>query len=139
MEPGVAEYAILATTLGAAVVGLFVGFSGSLAFLAGSLAASVTARLGWAMSAELLPNAWSRGVAVAVASILMFGIVRWIVKKMVHGLVAQPGDAIFGALVAGVVGFCLSAGVLMLLAAFGFMDAASMPPILSGLLSHVGG
>ena len=39
MEPGVAEYAILATTLGAAVVGLFVGFSGSLAFLAGSLAA----------------------------------------------------------------------------------------------------
>ena len=136
---GVAEYAILAVTLGAAVAGLFIGFSGSLAFLAGSLAATATARFGWVMASDLLPSAWSRGISVAVASILAFGIVRWIVRKMVYDLVAQPGDAIFGAIVAGAVGFCISAGSVMALAAFGFIDESSIPPLLSGFLSHVGG
>lgn len=139
MALGVAEYAILAATLGAAVVGLFIGFSGSLAFLAGSLAAGAVARFGWTMSVDLLPDVWVRGIAVAVASLLAFGIVRWIVKKTVHGFVAQPGDAIFGALVAGAVGFCFSAGGILLLATLGILDDASVPAILSGLLHHVGG
>ena len=134
-----AEYVIFAATLGAAVVGLFVGFSGSLAFLAGSLAASATARFGWAMAAEHIPNVWARGVAMSVAALLAFGIIRWIVKKMVHGLVAQPGDAIFGAIVAGAVGFCFSAGGIMLLAAFGLIDQSSVPQLLLELLPHVGG
>ena len=139
MTPGVAEYAILAATLGAAVIGLFIGFSGSLAFLAGSLAAGAVARFGWTMAVDVIPNAWTRGIAVTVAALLAFGIARWIVKKMVHGFVAQPGDAIFGALVAGAVGFCLSAGGILLLAAFGLIDNASVPAILSELLQHVGG
>lgn len=139
MELGVAEYVILAATLGAAVAGLFVGFSGSLAFLAGSLAASATARFGWTMAAEHIPNVWARGVAISVAALLAFGIIRWIVKKMVHGLVAQPGDAIFGALVAGAVGFFFSAGGIMLLASFGLIDESSVPQLLSELLPHVGG
>lgn len=138
MEAGPVEYAILAATLAAAVLGLFIGFSGSLAFLAGSVAASVTARLGWVASLGFLPNAWSRGVAVAAASILSFGIVRWIVRKMVHGLVAQPGDAIFGAIAAGAVGFCLSSGAVVVLATFGFMDESAVPPFISGLLANVG-
>ena len=139
MALGVAEYAILAATLGAAVIGLFIGFSGSLAFLAGSLAAGAVARFGWTMAAAYLPNAWTRGIAVVVAALVAFGIVRWIVKKTVHGFVAQPGDAIFGALVAGAVGFCFSAGGILLLAAFGFIEDSSVPAILSELLHHVGG
>ena len=134
-----AEYVILAATLGAAVIGLFIGFSGSLAFLFASLAASATAHFGWTMAAESLPDVWTRGAAVAVAALLAFGIVRWIVKKTVHGVMAQPGDAIFGALVAGAVGFCFSAGGILLLATLGFIDETSVPAILSGLISHVGG
>ena len=139
MALGVAEYAILAATLGAAVIGLFIGFSGSLAFLAGSLAAGAVARFGWTMAIDLLPNVWTRGIAVAVAALVAFGIVRWVVRKIVHGFVAQPGDAIFGALVAGAIGFCFSAGGILLLAAIGLIDEASVPSILSGLLHHVGG
>lgn len=139
MAMGVAEYAILAVTLSAAVVGLFIGFSGSLAFLAGSLAAAATARFGWMLSAGWLPDAWVRGIAVAVASILAFGIVRWIVRKSVHGLVAQPGDAIFGAIAAGAVGFCISSGCIMLLAAFGLIDESFVPSFLSEVLANVGG
>ena len=139
MSPGVAEYVILAATLGAAVIGLFIGFSGSLAFLAGSLAAGTVARFGWTMAVAVIPNVWARGIAVTVAALLAFGIVRWIVKKTVYGFVAQPGDAIFGALVAGAVGFCISAGSILILAAFGLIDNASVPAILSELLQHVGG
>lgn len=139
MEVGPAEYAILGTTLGAAVLGLFIGFSGSLAFLAGSIAATATARFGWIAAASHLPSAWMRGTAVAVASILAFGIVRWIVRKMVHGLVAQPGDAIFGAIVSGAVGFGISSGGLVALAMFGFIDKSSVPSFISELLANVGG
>lgn len=139
MALGVAEYVILAATLGAAVIGLFIGFSGSLAFLAGSIAATAVARFGWTMAIDVLPNAWTRGIAVAVAALVAFGIVRWVVRKIVHGFVAQPGDAIFGALVAGAIGFCFSAGGILLLAAIGLIDEASVPSILSGLLHHAGG
>ena len=139
MALGVAEYVILAATLGAAVIGLFIGFSGSLAFLAGSIAAAAVARFGWTMAIDVLPNAWTRGIAVAVAALVAFGIVRWVVRKIVHGFVAQPGDAIFSALVAGAIGFCFSAGGILLLAAIGLIDEASVPSILSGLLHHAGG
>lgn len=139
MTPGVAEYAILVATLGAAVIGLFIGFSGSLAFLAGSLAAGAVARFGWMMAADYIPSVWTRGIAITVAALVAFGIARWIVKKTVHGFVAQPGDAIFGALVAGAVGFCFSAGGILLLAAFGIIDDSSVPAILTELLHHVGG
>ena len=139
MALGVAEYAILAASLGAAVIGLFIGFSGSLAFLAATISAVATVYFGWTLSIDLLPNVLVRGSAVSTASLFVFGIVRWIVKKMVHGLMAQPGDAIFGAIAAGAVGLCLSSGGIMLLVAFGFMDESFAPPLLLELLSHVGG
>ena len=45
-----------------------------------------------------------------MVTLLAFGIVRLIVKKLVNGLLAQPSDAIFGFLVGAAL------GVLMLVA-----------------------
>ena len=45
-----------------------------------------------------------------VATLLAFGLVRLIVKKLVNGLLAQPTDALFGMLIGA------GLGVLLLIA-----------------------
>ena len=52
---------------------------------------------------------------LVVIGLVAFGIVRMIIRKIVHGMLAQPADAIFGALVAAVSGFALAVGAVFLL------------------------
>ena len=47
---------------------------------------------------------WQRAGGVLVATLLAFGIVRMIVKKLVNGLLAQPSDAILGFLIGAALG-----------------------------------
>lgn len=115
MELTGADYAALAVTLGGAVVGLFIGFSGALAFLCGTAAAAAAGTFAFPMLASEIANVWVRGAAVGLGGLIVFGLVRFLVKKLVHGLVAQPGDAIFGALVAAVSSFSLVMSVLWLM------------------------
>ena len=109
LELQTADYVLCGLTIVAAVTGLFRGFSGTLAFALASAAASLVGSFGWAYSATLTDVAWQRGAGVLVASLLAFGIVRLVVKKLVNGLLAQPSDAILGALV----GAALGAAVLV--------------------------
>ena len=81
-----------------AVLGLFRGLSGTLGFVLGVIAAAFAGSFGWAYSTSFTEVAWQRAAGVLVASLLAFGLVRLIVKKMVNGLLAQPSDAIFGVL-----------------------------------------
>ena len=104
-----ADYILCGATIVAAVTGLFRGFSGTIAFALASAAAAVTGSLGWTRSAELTDVLWQRGAGVLVVSLLVFGIVRLVVKKLVNGLLAQPSDAILGA----VLGTALGAAVLL--------------------------
>lgn len=113
LEP--ADYVVLSTTVITAVFGLFIGFSGTLAFFAGALLAVACGFFAWDPSADLIANSWLRALAVGVASLLVFGLVRFVVKKSVHGFVAQPGDAILGALVSALTGATVSLGVVGLL------------------------
>ena len=100
MEPLPADYALGGIALAMAVLGLFCGFSGALAFLLATPAAALAAGFCWPYSAEISNVAWMRAAGVLVVSLLVFGIVRIVVKKLVNGLLAQPADAIFG-LIAG--------------------------------------
>ena len=95
----VADYVLCAATLVAAVTGLFRGFSGTLAFALATAAASFAGTFGWSYSATRTDVAWQRGAGVLVATLLTFGIVRLVVKKLVNGLLSQPSDAILGGLV----------------------------------------
>lgn len=93
-----ADYVICALALAAAVLGLFRGFSGTLAFLAAVAAGGIVSFLCWKYSSGFLEHDWMRGAVTLVSSLVAFGIVRVLVKKTVNGLLAQPSDAVFGAL-----------------------------------------
>ena len=120
MELSVIDYALAAVSVGCAVAGLFMGFSGALGMLSGGVAAVLAGKLAWSLSAGFVSGDWMRVIAVLVSAILAFGIVRMVVKKVAHGLVAQPADALLGAVVASIVGFCLSAGGVWLFCRLGF-------------------
>ena len=100
-----ADWAILAFIGLLAIGGLFRGFSGSVAFLLAMAAAFICGVIAWNLSADYLSQDWQRGAATFVVALLLFGIVRVIVKKIVNVLLAQPADALLG-FVAG-----LAAGV----------------------------
>lgn len=93
-----ADYALCGFTLVMAVLGLFRGLSGTLGFASATVAAAFVASFGWAYSETLTPVAWQRAAGVLVATLLAFGLVRLVVKKLVNGLLAQPSDAVFGLL-----------------------------------------
>lgn len=99
-----ADYVLCGLATVMAVLGLFRGFSGTLGFVLAALAATLTATFGWTLSASFTEVTWQRAGAVLVATLLAFGLVRMIVKKLVNGLLAQPSDAIFGFLIGAALG-----------------------------------
>ena len=111
-----ADYALCGITVVMAVLGLFRGFSGTLAFVLAAIAAAFAGSFGWAYSASLTDVLWQRGAGVLVVTLLAFGIVRLIVKKLVNGLLAQPSDAILGFLTGAALG-------VLILAAWAFSGA----------------
>ena len=104
-----ADYVLCGITVVMAVLGLFRGFSGTLGFVLGAVAAVFAASFGWVYSESLTDVAWQRGVGVLVVTLLVFGIVRLIVKKLVNGLLAQPSDALFGFLTGAALGVLMLA------------------------------
>lgn len=120
-----ADIVILAGTAVFALFGLFWGFSGALAFLAGSVMGALGGRLAWTAAMEYGQTGWSRALVALVAAILVFGIVRWAVKKIVGGLLRQPADAVFGFLVSGVTGLFLALAAVYAVNLTGFFDVQS--------------
>ena len=104
-----ADYALCGLTVVMAVLGLFRGFSGTLAFVLAVLAAAFAGSFGWTYSASVTAVAWRRAAGTLVAALLVFGLVRLIVKRLVNGLLAQPSDALFGFLIGAALGVLLLA------------------------------
>ena len=102
-----ADYVLCGLAIAAAVTGLFRGFSGTLAFALASAAAVASGAFGWGQSAAITDALWARAGGVLIVSLLVFGIVRLIVKKLVNGLLSQPADALFGTLAGAAI--CLAA------------------------------
>ena len=105
-----ADYVIAGLAVVSAVLGLFRGFSGTLAFCLATAAAGVVGSVGWRVSEPWFEQLWARGLAVLVALLLAFGIVRVLVRRFVNGLLAQPADAIFGFLTGFIIVALLLAG-----------------------------
>lgn len=103
-----ADYVLCGIAIVFAVTGLFRGFSGTLAFVLAVVSASGVGAFGWSYSAEYILAVWMRAAATLVASLLAFGLVRAIIKKVVNGLLAQPSDALFGMLVGALFGVLLT-------------------------------
>ena len=125
-----ADYVILGATAVAAVFGLIGGFSGALAFLAGTVGAAVAGRLAWFASLDWFDAAWARALSALAMALVAFGLARKVVRLVVHNILAQPGDAIFGFLVAAASGFALA-----LTAAY-LLDLSGVWPVQSVLLKQ---
>jgi len=138
MSLAAADYIILGATLAAAIFGLFGGFSGALAFLAGVGAASAAVRLGWDPLAARISVNWLLVLAALAVALVAFGIARLIVKKTVNKLLAQPADAIFGMLVAAAAGFALALGAVYIATRVGGEEMNIESRILSEVLSIAG-
>lgn len=102
-----ADYALCGLTIVTSVLGLFRGFSGMLAFLLATAAAVFAAMFGWTYSASFTPVAWMRAAGTLLGTLLVFGLVRLCVKKLVNGLLAQPSDALFGLAIGAAIGVVL--------------------------------
>ena len=94
-----ADYILIALTSTMAIMGLFRGLSGVLAFISAIVVSGAAGTFGWGFSARYLDEVWARGVVILIASLLAFGIVRAIVKKLVNNILSQPSDSIFGFLI----------------------------------------
>lgn len=106
----VADWLLAGIAVVMAVLGLFRGLSGTLAFMLAALAAVLAGNFGWLYSADFTEVVWQRAAGTLVAVLLVFGLVRLIVKKIVNGLLAQPSDAILGFLVGALFGVVLVFG-----------------------------
>lgn len=105
-----ADYGVACLTLVLAVTGLFRGFSGTLAFLLATAIAVLAAGFGWSWSGTVSDVVWLRAAGVLVAALLVFGLVRLVVTKLVKGLLAQPADAVFGLLTGALAGAAIVVG-----------------------------
>ena len=121
-----ADYVILSVSAIAGILGLFIGFSGTMAFLAATVVSALAGKVAWAMSAGYLETNWTRGLATVIATLLFFGLVRWVVRRIVNGLLKQPADSIFGFLIAAITGIVLSTIVVHLINFFQIAEIQSV-------------
>ncbi len=129
MDLTVMDYAILVATASGFVIGIFIGVSGALAFLAGVVTAAIAGTFAWGPLAQAIDSRVLAVLALVVGALLVFGLVRFLVKKFVHGLVAQPGDAIFGSLLAALAALLVSGALVGALGAL-FPEAETLRSVL---------
>lgn len=93
------DFVLLGIAAVMTLTGLLRGFSGTLAFVLASLAAAAVGTYAWTQLHAMSLQTWMQILAVILIGILVFGLVRLLVKKIVNGLLAQPADAVFGMIV----------------------------------------
>lgn len=125
MALGVVDYVIVAAAVLAGCFGLVNGFSGALAFLSGAMAAVLAGRLAKGYFLSCFEARWLGFLALFVVALLAFGLVRAGVRRIVHGLLAQPADALLGAAVAALTGGGGALAVVFFVRHFGLATVES--------------
>ena len=131
MELLPADYILLGFAFLAMIAGGVCGLSGMVAF-ASALGLSVfSAFMLWPFALERFNSHWAAALAVFVAAILVYAIVRVILKKTVNFMMSQPSDSILGMLV----GLVLALGIVYAWARIGFF--AEHSSIVTGVAAYV--
>jgi len=126
-----ADYVLGAFVAFLGILGIFRGFSGAFALLVASAASFAFAMWLWPLGAGWTGNLWLRGFAVSCATLVLFGTIRVVVKKAVHGLLDQPLDAIAGCITG------LVCGCLVVLAVSAVPESRSWSLVARGLGYYV--
>ena len=95
-----ADYGFMALAIILVVMGLFRGASGFFAFVSALAGAAAAAMCLWPYTASFSQELWVRSAIELVSVLLVYGVLRMIIKKVVNGLLSQPSDSIFGVLIA---------------------------------------
>lgn len=110
MELLPADYVVGGLVVVMAVLGLFRGASGTLAFFVACVCAALTVSLCWPLSESVTPVTWMRVAGTLLVTLIAFGVVRMLVKRFVNGLLAQPTDAILGFVMGAIMGALVLVG-----------------------------
>ncbi len=78
------------------ILGLFRGASGIFSFVAATIISIAAGIIVWPYALSLSDQTSVRYLIVIVGSLVAFGFIRVVVKKVVNGLLSQPADSIFG-------------------------------------------
>ena len=96
---GAVDYVLLTFSCLLVILGLFRGASGFFALVSATIISIAVGMLVWPYAVSLNDQTSVRYLIVIVGSLLAFGLVRVVVKKIVNGLLSQPADSIFGFLI----------------------------------------
>ena len=93
---GVLDYTLLTISCLLVILGLFRGASGIFSFVAATIISIAAGIIVWPYALSLSDQTSVRYLVVIVGSLVAFGFIRVVVKKVVNGLLSQPADSIFG-------------------------------------------
>lgn len=113
MELLPADYILLGAAVVLAGMGLFRGFSGVFAFVVGFAVAGAADFIGWSTFLAGFESVWTRALAAVVLYVVVFGLVRYLVKLAVGRVLSQPSDAVFGCVLGLLCGILLVWAVSM--------------------------
>ncbi|MCR5413945.1 MAG: CvpA family protein [Kiritimatiellae bacterium] len=116
-----------------AILGLIRGFSGIFAFLCGTATGAAAVVWAWPTLLGGFDQVWVKALLATAAFIVIFGIVRMVVKAIAAKLLDTPADRLFG------VCFGLLCGALLLWAASMNPEVRERSRIAREVHVHVGG
>jgi uncharacterized membrane protein required for colicin V production len=102
------DWLFIAIALIFSITGAFRGLSGTIAFVAAFSVSLASYYYFWPLSSEYFDSVPVRILVVMAVLLIVFGIVRLILKKTINVLISQPSDSIFGFLT----GFALAFAIL---------------------------
>lgn len=81
------------------ILGLFRGASGFFSFVSATIISVASGIIFWPCIVDMIEQVSVRYLVLIVGLLLIFGLIRVVVKKVVNGLLSQPADSFFGLLI----------------------------------------
>lgn len=103
----IADYVLLALSCFFVILGVFRGVSGFFSLVSGSIVSFASSVFLWPVICGRFASPWVRVALVILAALVVFGLVRVVVGRVVSRLLSQPADSIFGLVLGAALGALL--------------------------------
>lgn len=103
----IADYVLLALSCFFVILGVFRGVSGFFSLVSGSIVSFASSVFLWPVICGRFASPWVRAALVILAALVVFGLVRVVVGRIVSRLLSQPADSIFGLVLGAALGALL--------------------------------
>lgn len=103
----IADYVLLALSCFFVILGVFRGVSGFFSLVSGSIVSFASSVFLWPVICGRFASPWVRVALIILAALVVFGLVRVVVGRIVSRLLSQPADSIFGLVLGAALGALL--------------------------------